>query len=166
MKNWIILVMIGGFLWNPSVAQNTEDKEFNPKIRGAVMMGNSHVPHATEGGKNVSIIPSWGCDLDYFFHRRWSVAIQGDFKLQSFEVEDGDAELSRSYPMTFSDVIHYHALRHWSFYLGPGYEFEQHRDLFVGKVGTEYSFEINENFEIALNLFFGNKQEVQIIPGS
>ena len=32
------------------------------------MIANSHVPQATEGGKEVAIIPTWGFDLDYFFH--------------------------------------------------------------------------------------------------
>jgi len=137
-----------------------EPQEFKPKIRGAIMMANSHVPNATEGGKKVAIIPTWAFDVDYFFRARWSVAIQGDIKLQSFEVEDGVTELERTNPIAFTGVIHYHALRHWSFYVGPGYEFERHENLFLMKAGTEYSFEITENFEIALNLIYENKQEV------
>lgn len=135
-------------------------KEFKPKVRGAIMMANSHVPTATEGGKKVSIIPTWGFDVDYYFHPRWSVAIQGDIKLQSFEVEDGVTELTRTNPLAFTGVIHYHALRHWSFYIGPGYELEKHENLFLVKTGTEYSFEVTENFEIALNLMYENKQDI------
>jgi hypothetical protein len=142
------------------LAQEEKDEPFAPKIRGAIMMGNSHIPKATEGGVKVTIIPTWGFDVDYFFHPRWSVALQGDLKLQSFEVEDGDALLSRSFPLAFTTVLHYHALHHWSFFTGPGYEFEKHKNLFLVKVGTEYSFEITENFEIALNLIYENRQEV------
>ena len=142
-------------------AQETNSEEFKPKIRGAIMMANSHVPTATEGGKKVAIIPTWGFDVDYFFHPRWSVALQGDIKLQSFEVEDqNQVALQRTNPFALTMALHYHALRHWSFYAGPGYEFEQHKNLFLVKVGTEYSFEITENFEIALNLIYENKQEV------
>jgi hypothetical protein len=57
-------------------------------------------------------------------------------------------------------VLHYHALRHWSFYLGPGYELESHGNLFLLRAGTEYSFEITKDFEIALNLLYENKDEV------
>lgn len=141
-------------------AQETNSEEFKPKIRGAIMMANSHVPSATEGGKKVAIIPTWGFDVDYFFHPRWSVALQGDIKLQSFEVDDGVTKLERTNPVAFTGVLHYHALRHWSFYAGPGYEFEKHKNLFLIKAGTEYSFEITENFEIALNLIYENKEEV------
>lgn len=141
-------------------AQESEKKAFKPKIRGAIMMANSHVPTATEGGKTVTVIPTWGFDVDYFFHPRWSVALQGDIKIQSFEVEDGHTSLTRTNPVALAGVIHYHALRHWSFYLGPGYEFESHRNLFMVKAGTEYGFEITENFEIALNLSYENKEEV------
>lgn len=124
------------------------------------MMAYSHVPQATESGKEVAIIPTWGFDVDYFFYPRWSVALQGDVKLQSFEVEEGNARLERSYPLAISSVLHYHALRHWSFYAGPGYELEGHENLFMLKMGTEYSFEISEDFEIALNLIYENKEEV------
>lgn len=137
-----------------------EKEPFKPKIRGAIMMANSHVPNATEGGKKVAVLPTWGFDVDYFFHPRWSVALQGDMKVQSFEVEDGEVLLTRKNPFALTSVIHYHALRHWSFYAGPGYELESHKNLFLVKVGTEYSFEITEDFEIALNFMYENKQEV------
>jgi len=124
------------------------------------MMANSHVPHATEGGKKIAIIPTWGFDVDYVFHPHWSVALQGDIKLQSFDIEDNNVALERTNPFAIAGVIHYHLLRHWSFYAGPGYEFESHKNFFLVKAGTEYSFEITENFEIALNLIYENKEEV------
>jgi hypothetical protein len=137
-----------------------EKEEFNPKVRGAIMMANSHIPKATEGGKSVHVIPTWGFDLDYYFHPRWSAALQGDIKLQSFEVEENNVELERNYPFAIVAALHYHALRHWSFYSGPGYELDSNENLFLLRFGTEYSFEITENFEIALNLIYENKQEV------
>lgn len=141
-------------------AQEPESTEQKPKIRGAIMMANSHVPQATEGGKKVTIIPTWGFDVDYFFHPRWSVALQSDIKLQSFEIEDNGVALQRTNPFTIATIVHYHALRHWSFYTGPGIELEQHKNFFVVKAGTEYSFEITEDFEIALNLIYESKEEV------
>lgn len=141
-------------------AQESGEEAFKPRIRGAVMMANAHVPEATNDGRQVVIIPAWGVDLDYFFHRRWSVAFQGDIKLQRFEVEEEGVRLERSYPVSLAAVVHYHALRHWSFYAGPGYEFEKNENLFLFKLGTEYSFEISEDFEIALNLIYENKEEV------
>ena len=152
----VTLVIVSPYAY----AQESGAEKFKPKIRGAVMMANSHVPNATEGEKEVAIIPVWGVDLDYFFHPRWSVGLQGDVKLQSFEIEDQGVELERSYPFALSTVIHYHALRHWSFYAGPGIELESHKDFFLVKAGTEYSFEITENFEIALNLCYENKEQV------
>jgi len=144
-----------------TLAQEKEDSEHKPKIRGAIMMANSHSPKAFEGETKVTVIPTWGFDVDYFFHPRWSVALQGDIKLQSFEVEEeNNVALERNFPVALATVIHYHALRHWSFYLGPGYELESHENLFLVRAGTEYSFEITENFEIALNLIYENKDEV------
>lgn len=125
------------------------------------MMAYSHVPSATEGGTSVAVIPTWGLDVDYYFHRRWSAAIQIDIKLQSFEVEEHNAvKLGRNYPVSVTVVGHYHALRHWSFYVGPGVELEQNESLLLLKVGTEYSFEISEQFEIGLNLIYENRDAV------
>jgi hypothetical protein len=166
MKSWmktpiVILTLLMVLSAGKMLAQEDEDAAHKPKIRAAIMMANSHVPNAFEGDVKVALIPTWGFDVDYFFHPRWSVAIQGDVKLQSFEVEEANnVILERSYPVALTTVIHYHALRHWSFYAGPGYEFESSGNLFLVRVGTEYSFEITEDFEIALNLIYENKEEV------
>lgn len=154
-----ILGLIFG-LYGFSQTESVKSEEFYPGIRAAIMMGNAHIPSATEGGKSVAIVPTWGFDVDYFFTPHWSVALQGDIKLQSFEVEDNGVLLERSYPFAMAGVIHYHLVHHWSVYLGPGYEFEKSENLALFKFGTEYSFEINENFEIALNLAYENKQDV------
>jgi hypothetical protein len=158
IKGLLCLLLLNA---SPLLAQEKEGEEFNPRIRGAIMMANSHIPKAFEDGTRVSIIPTWGFDIDYFFHSRWSVAFQGDIKLQSFEIEEkNNVSLERDFPIALATVIHYHALRHWSFYVGPGVELEQNENLFLMRLGTEYSFEITENFEIALNLIWENKDEV------
>ncbi len=144
-----------------ALSQENKEEEHKPKIRGAIMMANSHIPKAFEGEKKVTVIPTWGFDVDYFFHSRWSVALQGDIKLQSFEIEEeNNSTLERNFPVALATVLHYHALRHWSFYIGPGYELESHENFFLVRAGTEYSFEITEDFEIALNLLYENKDEV------
>lgn len=166
MKNYYLLtfiltstLLLTGVVM--AIAQDNKAEEHKPKIRGAIMMANSHVPKALEDGKQVTIIPTWGFDVDYFFHSRWSVALQGDIKLQSFEIEEkNNVSLERNFPIALATVIHYHALRHWSFYTGPGVELEKNENLFLVRLGTEYSFEISENFEIALNLIYENKNEV------
>jgi hypothetical protein len=164
MLKKISLLIFGLYLIRFSVlGQETENEEGEnhvPKIRGALMMANSHVPNAFEGDKRVAVIPAWGLDLDYFFHPRWSVAFQADMKLQSFEVEREGAFLERSYPFSGAFVLHFHTKRHWSFYVGPGYEFEKSENLGFIRIGTEYGFEISEQFEIALNLAYENKQDV------
>jgi hypothetical protein len=141
-------------------AQEPESDEFKPTIRGAIMMANSHIPKSFEGEKKIAVLPTWGVDVDYFFHRRWSAAMQADIILQDFEVKAEDGELERVMPIALVGVLHYHALRHWSFYVGPGIEMEKSENFFLMRVGTEYSFEISENFEIALNLIYENKDEV------
>jgi hypothetical protein len=159
MKKLIIVffMMLSGVVF----AQEEKSDTHTSKIRGAIMMGNSRIPHAYEGGKSVTVIPVWGFDLDYYFHQRLSVGLQADIKLQSFEVEEESTViLERNHPVSLALVGHYHALRNWSFYAGPGIELEQSENLFLLKVGTEYSFEISEQFEIALNLIYENRNEI------
>ncbi|WP_111669874.1 hypothetical protein [Algoriphagus litoralis] len=163
MKYIILMILVVGS-FGQSFAQGTELEEeneaFRPQIRGAIMMMNSHVPRSFDQERNVAVIPAWGFDVDYFFHPKWSTALQADLKIQSFEVEDEGVLLERSFPFSVATVIHYHFKRHWSVFTGPGYEFEKNENLYFWKLGTEYSFEISEEFEIALNLSFENKQNV------
>lgn len=139
-----------------------QDKSLShkPMIRGAIMMANSHVPKAIEGSFQGVIIPTWGLDIDYFFHKHWSAALQGDIKLQSFEIEEEHAFLERTNPIALVGALHYHFVKHWSVYAGPGIELDNSKNLFMMRFGSEYSFEISENFEIALNLNYENKLEV------
>jgi hypothetical protein len=135
-------------------------EEFKPQVRGAIMMANSHVPTATIDGKTLTVIPGWGIDIDYKFRKRWSVDFQSDIKLQSFEVKDGEAELQRTDPFAIALALHFYTLKHLSFFSGPGYEFEKTKNLWMFKLGSEYGFEISEDFEIGLNLIYENKQEI------
>jgi len=141
-------------------SQEKMTSSHQPKIRGAIMMANTHIPKGIEGTSTGVTVPTWGFDIDYFFHPRWSVALQGDIKIASFEVEEENIELKRSYPISLVPVLHFHLKRHWSFYSGVGYELESHGNLLLWRIGTEYSFEITEDFEIALNLLYENKEEV------
>ncbi|MCU0358585.1 MAG: hypothetical protein MUE95_13490 [Cyclobacteriaceae bacterium] len=154
------IILTLAFAFSTLVVVWAQEASHQPKIRGAIMMANSHVPKAFEGDKKVVIIPTWGMDVDYFFHPRWSAAIQADILLQDFEVEVENMELERNMPVALAGVLHYHALRHWSFYIGPGIELAKSENLFLVRLGTEYSFEISENFEIALNLIYENKDQV------
>lgn len=162
MKN---LLFIFSFLFAVASSGFAQEEEIEsgthrPQIRAAILMAYSHVPNSYEGETKVVVLPTWGFDVDYFFHSKWSFALQGDVKIQSFEVEHEGIRLERNFPVAFAGVIHYHALRHWSFYFGPGYELEKSENLFLVKMGTEYSFEVSENFEIALNLAYENKDNV------
>ncbi|MCU0361325.1 MAG: hypothetical protein MUF75_11530 [Bacteroidia bacterium] len=68
--------------------------------------------------------PSWSFDVDYFFHPHWSVALQGDIKIASFEVEEENIVLKRSYPVSLVPVLHFHVLRQWSIYGGVGHRIQ------------------------------------------
>jgi hypothetical protein len=163
MKSTLKKLILALCVWMPCtlLAQEEKDEPFVPKIRGAIMMANSHVPSATQGGKEVIIIPMWGFDVFYSFHKRWSIGIQTDVKLQSFEVEDeNQLALSRSFPVSLALIGQYRAFKHVSFYLGPGIEIEKSRNLFMVKAGLEYNFEISEQFEIGLGLIYENRAEV------
>jgi hypothetical protein len=128
--------------------------------RVVLMMANSRIPSATEGGQEVTVIPTWGVDLDYRFSPRWSVALQTDIKMQSFEIEHNQVEIQRNTPVTLALVPHYYANKHWSFMVGPGYELEKTENIFLVKVGAEYGFELTERFELGITAIYENRWEV------
>ena len=143
-----------------SSSLSAQKQELTHPLRGAIMMANSHVPNQINTGKLMLVIPTWGFDLDYRLTKKWSVGLQSDIKLQSFTVEENGLNLVRTNPLAIAVVAHYYPIHHWSIYTGPGYEIEQHKNLVLLKLGTEYSFEISENFEIGLNLIYENKEEI------
>jgi hypothetical protein len=160
MKLKLSLIVLLISLTFRSFAQEKNNEDFQSEIRGAIMMANSHVPTANIKGSEIVIIPTWGIDVDYRFHRSWSIDLQCDIKLQSFEVEDGETSLKRTNPISLTSVIHYYTPKHVSFYSGAGIEFEKQDNLFVFKIGAEYDFEISDKFEIALNLIYESKEAV------
>ncbi len=156
-----IFILFSLLLTNEIRAQEVSGDTFEPQLRGAIVMANSHIPQAREGGKTVAVIPTWGFDFDYLFHKRWSVGLQSDIKLQSFEIEEKDqVVLARNFPVSLALMAHYRTMKAWSFFLGPGIEFEQSENLFIAKIGVEYSFEITEKFGIGLGLMYENRDEV------
>jgi hypothetical protein len=158
MKGQLLIgcLLYTGIAW----AQHSGEEGFSPSLRGSVMMAYSHIPQANQGGQKMAIIPTWGFDVDYIFHRKWSISAQADIKMQSFEVESEEVVLDRSYPFSLALAGHFRPLPHWSFFAGPGLEFEQSRNLWIFKIGTEYAFEISETFEIGIGLIYENREEV------
>lgn len=57
MKKTILIIVVILLQCSLLTAQENASEQFTPKIRGAIMMANSHVPSATEGGKEIMIIP-------------------------------------------------------------------------------------------------------------
>lgn len=159
MKNIFLFMLLLAFIHANGQEAGTD--EFKPTLRGSIMMAYSHIPMAVEGERSVSIIPAWGLDLNYHFHKRWAVGIQGDIKLQNFKIEDEkEVLLERNFPFSVALVAYYKTLKHWGFFIGPGIEFEESENLFLIKGGVEYGFEISENFEIEVGLIYENRDEV------
>jgi hypothetical protein len=148
------------FLMQYSIAQEDSLVKKTPLVRAAIMMGNSHTPNNADPNTTAVVAPTWGLDIDYLFHKKLAVAFQADIKLQNIIVQDEATTLRRENPLTIATVLHYNIIKAWSVYAGPGYEFETHKNLYLVKIGTEYSFEVNENFEIAVNLIYENKESI------
>jgi hypothetical protein len=144
-----------------ALAQENPSKEEKDNAWSLVLlMANSHIPAATEGGKVVTVIPTWGLDLDYRFSPHWSIALQTDVKIQSFEVSHNETVLERSFPFTVAIVPHYYLAKNWSFMAGPGYEIEKNKNIFLIKAGAEYGFELTERFEFGITAIYENRWEV------
>jgi hypothetical protein len=142
-----------------AIAQKEEVVHYD-KIRGGIMMANSHIPQVTEEQKSIAIIPTWGIEIDYRFHKRWCVGFETDIKLQSYDINDNGVELLRKYPISTALVLHYFPISKFSFYTGFGQEYASQESLLLLKFGAEYNFEISERFEIGLNLVYEDRFEV------
>ena len=153
----------------------TGEAETGPfkRHRIAFFTGNTIVP---SGGENedrltTAIVPTLAFDYEYWFSRRFAIGWYNDFTLTTFFVEtnreaqsgepstDGGDEIIERKPVYLAAVVGiFEPVPRLALYTGPGYEFEEHENLQVWKLGVEYSFPLPHDWDIALSVAYDYKE--------
>lgn len=107
----------------------------------------------TDEGKNYILIPTIGLDYEYRFNHKWAISSVNDLEMASYTVEvDEENDLKRKYAFVTAVVVAYEFLPFWGVFAGPGYEFEEHQNFFVTKIGTEFVKSFGDDWAVAATL--------------
>ena len=95
--------------------------------------------------------------LDYFYriNRRWGAGFLGALELDHYVVTDDQVERENAVNMTLVGM--FSATKHLDFFLGGGVEVEQHDNLGVFRLGTQYSIDVGKHWALVPKLHFDIK---------
>lgn len=167
MKNICKQLLTAAFILfcsQQSAAQETkrENEEINKlHHRISLIVSHSHIPAANglNGEKNVFMTPTLGLNYELWFNKKWAVGIHNDFIMTSFNIEEdnGKPSIKREFPILSAIVGVYKPGKHFSFFAGPGIEFEKNENFKVIKTGIEYGVELPQSFEVGFGFEFDAK---------
>ncbi len=112
-----------------------------------------------EENKQVKVIPVMGLDYEYWFNHKIGLGLQNDLELASYSIEDEHQEyLKRDYAFVSALVFMYEPLNGWVLFAGPGYEFEEHNNFALFKVGTEIAKSFKGGWSTGITIAYDIKE--------
>lgn len=138
-----------------------ENQENTLHHRVALVMAHSYIPAANEvnGETTIFIAPTIGFNYELWLNEKWAVGLHNDFIIQSFNIENENSKphIKREYPILSALVAVYKPGNHWTFFGGPGKEFEKNENFNVIKTGLEYGVALPGSFEVSFGLEYDTK---------
>jgi hypothetical protein len=141
----------------------TKSEKFKPYHSITGLLSHTMIKDGIRDGKTEWIaFPSFVLDYNFAFSPKWKIGLHNDIIFEDFIVEttnsEGDIiELERSEPIATVLVGGYKPGKHFTFEAGMGYEFAKEEDLFLTRLGTEYSLELPKDWELIVNLVYDMK---------
>lgn len=168
MKNAIIIFFIFLISTIPALAQEEMEEQQETEESGqekrhslAFVFGFTHIPKATKDGKveEAVFVPTIGLDYFYEFSDKWFVGGAFDMELGIYEVDIEDDEISREIAVVLGALVGYEVIPGWAVLAGPGIEFEKNKNLFVLRFGTEYTFELGNDWGLHPSFTYDFKKD-------
>jgi len=127
----------------------------------AFVFGYTHIPNATKDGKTKEsvFVPTIGLDYLYEFKEKWFVGGAFDIELGIYEVDYEENELTREIAIVLAGLVGYEVIPGWAVLAGPGVEFETHKNLFIVRFSTEYTFDLGNDWGLYPNFTYDFKKE-------
>ncbi|WP_143519993.1 hypothetical protein [Reichenbachiella sp. 5M10] len=136
-------------------AQEKEEKQSEGAKRHKLMlvMGNVHVPAGIniDGDKAWTVVPSWGLDYDYALTEQWAIGMHTDMAIESYEYEE-DIIYKRTRPFSMILTGSRKFGEHLTVMAGGGVELAKEEDLTIVRVGIDYGWELQNDWELSASL--------------
>ena len=140
-----------------AIAQEQEEEE--PKSAFAVSFGYSHVPAGSALGATETegvFVPSIGIDYGILIAKKWEVGVMIDFELDHYLIFN--KELERDKALIIVAGGGYNPIAHLVIITGAGIELEKNENLFVYRLGVNYSIRLNRFWALVPSTNFDYKQ--------
>ena len=105
------------------------------------------------------LVPTLALDYLYKFSHKWSAGLVVDLELSQYVIPFLDDFLERHNTLIIAAVGLYEPIIYWGIYVGGGIEIEKHHNFAVLKIGTDYEFQLGNNWDISPSLTFDWKEE-------
>ena len=142
--------------------ENHENHKTFKRHRISLAISQSYIPsiHLHEGDASAQIIPTNGIEYQFFFTHKFSAKWINEVEFLTYTVkgEDGEHRV-RDNAFLSAIVLGYEVYDHLGIFAGVGYEFEDSEDLWVTRIGAEYSFELPRYWDITPAAIFDYKKD-------
>ncbi len=136
-----------------------KESEESQRHRVGLFPGYTYIHDAAEDvGEDEGVwVFTLGVDYVYRFREKWSAGLTVDVEFGDYLVVDN--ELNRENAVVVCGLVFYELLPRWAVFGGGGVEFEQHKNLAVLRVGTEYEFSLGGDWSAIPVVYTDIKQE-------
>ncbi len=144
----------------PCFSQEGENRseKFNSHHSISALLSHTMIKDGIRDGKNEWIaFPSFAFDYNFVFSHKWKIGLHNDLIFEDFIVKTDNKELERSEPISSVVVGGFKPGKQFTFESGLGYEFSKEDNLFLTRIGTEYSIELPKEWELIVNLVYDVK---------
>jgi len=123
--------------------------------------GYTFVPDGSEEPENKKgiLVPTLSLEYFYKFSHQWSAGLMVDAEMSQYLIPFLDDFLERDKVLIIGLVGLYEPIEYWGVFAGAGMEFETHHNFAVIRVGTDYEFQIGNNWDLSPSLAFDFKEE-------
>lgn len=132
-----------------------EEEEEIKHFRIGLVLAHTYIPKGTSEGKQVTSIPAYGLDLEYWVNEKWGLGFHNEVELEMYEVETGEMTfIEREYPLVVTLDALYKPYKELIFVIGYGVEFEKSENLNLIRFGAEYEFDLGNNWDMSPNFTY------------
>ena len=135
----------------PEAIDSAKEESFTSRHSIGISINHANVfsGRDEQGHKKKLSLAAWAFDYNYHLSPKWAIGLHTDIIIESFAVKKSDGEtIERSYPIAPALMGIFKPTRHWSFLAGAGEEFSKEENLFLTRLGIEYSTEIRKGWEL------------------
>ncbi len=159
----VLTVLIPVFVFAQDHSNSKADhKDKLKRFKISLAFAQTYIPshHLHEETESAQLIPTDGIDIQYNVTHKFFAKWTNEVEFLSYNLKNHDGE-KRVRENAFLSIITfgYEFFDKLAVIAGAGYEFEKSKDLWVCRVGLDYTFSIGGNWELSPEFLYDIKEK-------